>query len=544
MPIKETLTQTRSSHLGALESTDDLFQPVPCTDSGLSLRLRLYQQLATDGVFDAWTEFDRVLGVAPTGSGKTVIFAHIAARRLEAGPVLILAHRDELLEQARDKIDRSVGICADLEKAETRASLASQIVVGSVQTLCRSQRLNRFPLTHFKTVIVDETHRILAASYLRILEHFGAAKVLGVTATPDRGDKRSLSRFYEAVAFEINLTDLIRDKWLCPIRIKTVPLTIDISRVGMRGGDYSDEELAEALEPVLRELAQAIKEHAAFRKSLIFLPLVRTAYQLAQILREVGLAAEAIHGESPDRKEILDRFRRGETRVLCNAMLLTEGYDNPSIDCVIPLRPTTIRSLYSQLVGRGTRIHPGKENLLILDFLWQSREHNLIRPAALIAKDEVQQVEIEAQLGRAAGDLLAAESYAQDEREAALKARLDERRAERGTEIDILALAGQWQAPDLLNYAPTFDWERREPTAKQQGILHRNGVDPALIRDRGHAAALISALFAHLEREPASIKQKRYLHFLGHPNPWGLTKREAARWISTHKTLTRRGVNY
>jgi len=401
-------------------------------------QLRDYQEQAVAAVLSKWESFDRLLGVAPTGSGKTVIFGHVAQERIHAGPVLVLAHREELIQQAADKIARVTGLSADLEQAENRADLRSDIIVTSVQTLSRRNRLERFPQDHFSTVVVDEAHHTLADSYLRILTHFEAAKVLGVSATPDRGDRRSLSRYYEDIAFEISLTDLIRVGWLCPIKVKTVPLPIDISRVAMRAGDYSDEELATALEPVLEQLAQAVKEHAAERKSLVFLPLVRTAYQFSEILRSNGLSAEAIHGESALRKEILVRFESGQTQILCNAMLLTEGYDCPSIDCVVCLRPTTIRSLFAQQVGRGTRIYPGKQYLLLLDFLWLSREHNLVRSAALIAKDEVQQSEIEAQLERADGDLLEAEGLASAEREAVLKARLDERRHEKGNEVDLL----------------------------------------------------------------------------------------------------------
>jgi superfamily II DNA/RNA helicase len=304
----------------------------------------------------------------------------------------------------------------------------------------------------------------------------------------------------------------------------------------MRGGDYSEEELAIALEPLLQELAEAIRINVAERKTLIFLPLVRASYQFADILQQHGLAAEAICGESTDRKEILKRFASGETRVPCNAMLLTEGYDEPSIDCVICLRPTTIRSLYAQMVGRGTRIHPGKENLLLLDFLRLSREHNLSGPTSLIAKDEMHQAEIEAQLAGADGDLLQAESNAQLKREAALKRRLDRQRHAQGSEVDLLELAARWQAPDIIGYSPTFRWERQPLTEKQIAILHRNGVDLTLIQNRGHASVILSSLFAFKEREPATEKQKNYCSWLGHPNPWALTKREAGRWIEQRKT--------
>jgi superfamily II DNA or RNA helicase len=502
------------------------------------VNLRSYQQQAVDSVLAKWREFRRLLGVSPTGSGKTLIFAFIAWMRLQFGPVLILAHRDELIDQTIRKIYDACGLTAAKEKAELRASLQDQVVGASVQTLCRRDRLLRYPLNHFRTGIIDEAHRTLGNSYLEILERFPEANILGVTATPDRGDQRSLSTFYEGLAFEFLLTDMIRAGWLCPIKVKTVPLEIDISKVGIRAGDYSEEEAAQAIEPVFHELAAAIKEYAFDRKTLVFLPLVDTAYRFAAILREHGLVAEAICGDSSDRKEILARFTSGETRILCNAMLLTEGYDEPSIDCVICLRPTTIRAFYSQAIGRGTRIHPRKKNLLLLDFLWLSRQHNLVKPASLIAKDQVQQAEIEAQLAHVDGDLLGAEGAVQAERESALKRRLDRQREHEGSEIDLLELAARWQAPDIIGYAPTFGWERKPLSDKQVAILQRNGVNLALVQDRGHASVILSSLFSYQEREPATQKQKLFCRYHGHPNPGNLTKHEAARWIGQHKART------
>jgi superfamily II DNA or RNA helicase len=499
------------------------------------MMLRPYQQKSIDSVLQKWSEFDRLLGVAPTGSGKTIKFAHIASARAQTGRVLILAHRDELIDQARGKLFAACALLTSKEKAEDYADLDAGVVVGSVQTLSRNSRLQRFATDHFRTVIVDEAHHTLAESYLRILSHFGAAKVLGVTATPDRGDRQSLGRYYEDIALDISMLDLIKDRWLCPIRIKTVPLQIDISAVGMRGGDYSEEELAQTIEPMLHELAEAICMHVAERKTLIFTPLVRTADQFAAILRAHGLAAESICGESPDRKEMLSRFASGQTGVLCNAMLLTEGYDEPSIDCVISLRPTTIRSLFAQQVGRGTRIHPGKENLLLLDFLWLSRVHDLVGPASLIAKDEAEAEEIRSHLRTTNGDLVAAESAMKREREAALARKLVARRDQKGSEVDLLELAQRWHAPDIIDYSPSFRWERQPLSAKQIAVLTYNGINLALVRNRGHASVILSSLFAFKEREPATEKQKWFCHYHGHPNPWNLTKREAARWIQQRK---------
>ncbi len=159
----------------------------------------------------------------------------------------------------------------------------------------------------------------------------------------------------------------------------------------------------------------------------------------------------------------------------------------------------------------------------------------MVKAPSLIAKDRQEQAEIEAQLERSGGDLLTAESLAQDEREAALKRRLDERRREKGSEIDLLELANRCHAPDILDYRPNFDWERKAFSEKQGAILQRNGVDLRLVQNRGHAAVLLTSLFAYLEAEPATQKQRRYCHFLGHPDPWRLTKRAASRWIAEHK---------
>jgi superfamily II DNA or RNA helicase len=499
------------------------------------MTLRPYQQTSVDEVLTKWGEFNRLLGVAPTGSGKTIVFANLAHTRSRTGRVLILGHRDELIDQSRDKLVKACGILSSKEKASDYADLDARVVVASVQTLSRNHRLQRFARDHFSTIVIDEAHHCLSPSYQRILQHFSVAKVLGVTATPDRGDRQSLARFYDDVAFEITLTDMIVGGFLCPIKIKTVPLKIDISAVGMRAGDYSDDELATALEPVLHELAAAIVQHARDRKTLVFLPLVRTSYQFAEILRAHGLAAESICGESTDRKEILSRFTTGETRFLCNALLLTEGYDEPSIDCVVCLRPTTIRAFYAQMVGRGTRINPGKENLLLLDFLWLSREHNLVKPVSLIARDDQHAVEIEAALAGADGDLIRAETNAKVAREAALKQRLERQRERDGDDVDLLELAQRFRAPEIVDYKPTFRWERKEATDRQIEILRRNGINVALVRDRGHASIILSNLFDFKEREPATEKQKNFCRYLGHPNPQNLTKREAGRWIQQRK---------
>jgi len=190
-------------------STETLLGPV----AG-SIILRPYQLEAIKAIFRKWLEYDRLLTVWPTGAGKTIGFANVTLRRISEGPVLILAHRDELIDQAVNKLYLAVGIQADKEKAESYAALLASVVVGSVRTLSRRTRLERFSPGHFKTVIVDEAHHILSESYQRIVRYFAAAKVLGITATPDRGDAQGLGQYFEDIAHEVSLVDLIQGGYL------------------------------------------------------------------------------------------------------------------------------------------------------------------------------------------------------------------------------------------------------------------------------------------------------------------------------------------
>jgi superfamily II DNA or RNA helicase len=498
--------------------------------------LRPYQAEAVEKVFASWAQFDRTLGIAPTGSGKTIKFAHVAERRLEEGRVLILAHRDELLDQAIDKLHQARGLAASKEKAADRADHDAGVVVASVQTLSRTNRLERFGADHFHTVVVDEAHHVLASSYQKILRRFETAKVLGVSATPDRGDMRSLANYFEDVAFQIGLVDLIEDGYLCRVKVQTVPLRIDISQVSTRAGDFSDEELAIALEPVLEEAAEAIVNHASERKTLVFVPLVRIAAQFASILQDHGVSAEMVSGACTDRAEKLLRFRIGETRMLINAMLLTEGYDEPSIDCVVPLRPTKIRSLYAQMVGRGMRVHLGKENLLILDFLWLSRQHNIVRPLDLVGQDENEREAIAAVLEESDGDLVTALSLS---KERALAKQIAAQRKLKGETVDLLNLIDvcvAYKSPELEDYAPTMHWHSRTPTDKQLDFLRRRRIDIRAVRGRGHASAMIDAIIRHEETLPATAKQLGYLRFLGYRGDIrGLSKPEAGRIITQLK---------
>jgi superfamily II DNA or RNA helicase len=478
--------------------------------------LRPYQTEAVEAVVDGFRDWTKQLVVAPTGSGKTVMFCEVA-RRYPRERCLVIAHRDELLTQAQEKL-AAAGLDSELEKAESRASGDAPVVVASIQTLARRRPAGG----QFGFIVVGEAHHVLAESYQRVLGGFNGAKVLGVTATPDRGDKKDLGTFFENIAHEISLVELIKDGFLSRIRVKTIPLQIDISGVHSVAGDYDAGELGHALEPYLETIADKVAAEFSDRKTLAFLPLRRLSEDFVDLLRARGVPAEHVDGESSDRRDIRERFRSGETRFVSNAMLWTEGFDEPSIDCVLPLRPTRIRSLYAQQVGRGTRVFPGKDHLLILDFLWLTSRHNLVRPSALVAHDEVEAAAISG--GKADGDLLeAVETYRDDvleERKKALAAELHANRARKAAEFDLLEFSVGVKDDELLSFEPTMRWHRDAATDPQKAALERAGINPAGIQSKGQASAILDRLVKRREQGLATFKQARLLARKGHADAY------------------------
>ena len=485
------------------------------------MNLRPYQQDAIHAIEQGWNQFTKQLLVLPTGAGKTVCFSALAARRWQRGErSLILAHREELIEQAVLKLKAATGIVADVEKAERWASLSAPVVVASVQTL-RGERLARWPRNHFAQVIADEAHHSISASWQQVLNHFdGEADVLGVTATPDRGDKRNLGGYYENVAYEIGLFDLIGQGYLSRIVIKSVPLEIDLSKVTQSTGDYDATALGDALTPYLGAIARAIREHAGFpRRTLAFLPLIKTSLDFVDACRQEGLIAAHVDGYSEDRDVILKRFAGGEFDLLSNAMLLTEGYDDPGIDCIVCLRPTRSRSLYSQIVGRGTRICDGKENLLLLDFLWSHQRMNLIRPAHLVSgcDDEAEVITklAENDGGRGELDLEALATDAAEQRHESLRKKLEANRKKKGKTVDAEEWCLKMGAKEMVDYEPVMKWEHGQITDKQSYALKRAGIDVATVKGKGHASKLLDVYFRSQKLTLASDAQRSKMRQMG-----------------------------
>lgn len=409
------------------------------------MELRPYQQEAKEAVFEQWENgARRALLVLPTGCGKTIVFAKITEECVRHGDrVLILAHRGELLEQAADKIHKATGLGCAVEKAEESCQGSwFRIVVGSVQTMMREKRLGRFPADYFNTIIIDEAHHCISDSYQRVLQHFPEAHVLGVTATPDRGDMRNLGQYFETLAYEYTLPKAIKEGYLCPIKALTIPLKIDMSSVSVQAGDFKAGDISTALDPYLERIAQEMGKYCRDKKTVVFLPLVKTSQKFRDILNGHGFQAAEVNGDSQDRSEVLEAFEKGNYNVLCNSMLLTEGWDCPSVDCVVVLRPTKVRSLYCQMVGRGTRLSPGKDHLLLLDFLWHTERHELCHPASLICQDEevARQMTKNIEEAGCPVDIEEAEKTAAEDvvaqREEALAKQLDEMKRRKGRLVD------------------------------------------------------------------------------------------------------------
>ena len=499
--------------------------------------LRPYQQQARDRIHAEWDAgHTRTLLVLPTGTGKTIVFASVAADQVRAGDrVLILAHRGELLEQAADKLQRSTGLVSAVEKAEsTCLDIWFRVVVGSVQTLQRTARLERFPQDYFGTIIIDEAHHAITDGYRRILDYFSGAKVLGVTATPDRGDMRNLGEVFDSLAFEYKLTDAIKEGYLCKIMAQTIPLQLDITSVTMSGGDYAVGDLGTALDPYLEQIAAEMARRCKSRKTVVFLPLIKTSQKFRDLLNAHGFRAAEVNGQSDDRRQVLADFDAGKYNVLCNSMLLTEGWDCPSVDCVVVLRPTKVRSLYSQMVGRGTRLSPGKTDLLLLDFLWMTDKHELCRPADLVCEDRAvarQMTETLAETGCPEDIEEAAAQASEDvvtQREEALAKQLEEQRRKKAKLVDPLQYEMSIQAEDLAGYVPAFGWEAGPPSEQQTAALEKLGILPDAVESAGKAALLLDRLNKRRDEGLTTPKQIRCLEKYGfqHVGTWSF---EAAR---------------
>lgn len=379
MPAQLSLLEPFQPPAPRLSKPRDVAPVVANVNSGRTLRP--YQEQAVAAAIKEIQEVRSTLIVMPTGSGKTVVMTELAKQR-NSDRVLVLAHRDELLQQARERFRRDTGDRVGLDKAGDFAG-DERIVVGSIQTVSTMDRLQRFDPKRFDLVMVDEAHHAPATTYRRVLDYFGEAKVVGVTATPDRADEKAMGQIFDSVAYLYEIEDAIRDGWLCDVRCSRIEIAgLDLSSVKTVAGDLNQGDLdaVMAIEEVLLGVADATMREAGDRRTLLFTTSVANADRLAEIMnRHRQGCAMAVNGktEIDQRRAILQGHQLGDYQFLVNCAIATEGYDDPGISCVAIARPTKSRALYTQMAGRGLRILNGKADCLILDFCGNSGRHKL-----------------------------------------------------------------------------------------------------------------------------------------------------------------------
>ena len=342
--------------------------------------LRPYQREAIEAVLEARRSGSRRLLVClPTGAGKTVIFSHLA--QLARRQVLVLAHREELLSQARAKLQQALQGTAvvALERAAERGAHDAKVLVCSIRSLHEQRLAEVIRGRNVGLVIYDECHHAAAEDNLRVLRQIGVFEpgwpgtLLGFTATTARGDGKGLDEVFERIVYSRTLPDLIDAGYLSKLRGFRISTAADLTRLSAAGADFRDEELACAVDIEERNalVARSIQELARDRRTIAFCVTVNHARNLCRSLNVLGVPAGVVHGEMPSeqRARALADFRAGTTHVLCNVAVLTEGFDDPGVSCIAMARPTRSEGLYAQCVGRGTRQSPGKKDCLILDFV-------------------------------------------------------------------------------------------------------------------------------------------------------------------------------
>lgn len=527
------------------------------------MKLRDYQEAAVEGVFREFAEHGSTLAVLPTGLGKTVLFAEVIRRMHESGTrAMVLAHREELITQAADKIRRVTGLDAQVEMGEQKVQdmfgAMPPVVVSTVQTHCAggdgAGRMSKFAPDDFGLVVIDEAHHATSATYRRCVDWYRQnpkCRVLGVTATPDRADEEALGQVFESVAYEYGVLDAINGGWLVPIEQQMVTVgTLDFSGVRTTAGDLNQGDLAEVMEDEcnLQGVAAPTVEICGDRRAIVFAATVQQAERLAEILNRYRPDRAAWVCGKTDREErrrTLADFRSGRIQYVVNVGVLTEGFDDAGVEVVVMARPTKSRALYAQMAGRGTRPAEDlagtlgdlggaaercaairasrKPKCLIVDFAGNAGRHKLCCSADILGGSVSDEVTAEvARRVRESGnpvdvaeelERVRKEMAERKRREAAKRAHLRARAQFLVTKIDPF---DQW---DLTPVAER-GWDRgRKFSPKQsQVLLDRIGVDPAKI-PYSQGKQLLDEYFRRIQCGLASLKQAALLKKRGFSMP-------------------------
>jgi len=522
------------------------------------MNLRPYQAEASDAIFAEWQEHDSTLVVLPTGGGKTVLFADVI-RRVFPRRALVLAHREELIFQARDKIQRVTGLRADVEMGEYRAEDGlfgvARVVVSTIQTQCSGGdgggRMAKFDPARFGVLIIDEAHHATSPSYRRVIDYYRtnpALKVLGVTATPDRADEAALGQVFQSVAFDYEVLDAIHDGWLVPIEQQMVHVEgLDYSSIRTTAGDLNGGDLAAVLEGEknLQQMASASLAIIGQRRALMFTASVKAAETMAEIFNRhrAGMAGWVCgKTDREERRRVLAEFAAGKIQVVCNCGVLTEGFDDPGVEVVIMGRPTKSRSLYSQMVGRSTRPLPGvvdgpetpeerkaaiaasgKPSCLVVDFVGNAGKHKLVTSADILG-GKVSEAALElalTQVRKAGGPVNMTEAL--DEAEEEIKQQREQARLAEAARRSRLVATARFttQAVDpfdvlALDPVKARGWDQdRQLSEKQRSLLAKQGINPEGM-SFSQGKQLIAEIFRRWDGKLCSFKQAKLLHKYGY----------------------------
>ncbi len=529
--------------------------------SDFTVERRDYQLTAKLAVTDGWGGHRKQLLDMATGTGKTTVFGMVAKDEVDkGGRVLVLAHRDKLVFQAAGRIAGEMRLEVGVEKAGNHAALTDPVVVASIQSMT-PERLARWPRDHFSLVVADESHHTLATSWMRVLNHFdGHAKVLGVTATPDLAGRRQLGEYYEKVAYRYQITQAVRDGWLVPLVMKSIPLEIDLR--GLRpgrtanGSDFTDGQLHDRMVPVIDALAKQICTLAFNRKTIAFVPTIECSELLANGVNRYGLKGIFVSGDTErgHDERTTDFINSGSGTVLCNAALYAEGADFPDVDCIVFGRCTRSRKFYAQQAGRGTRTLPGvtsgqdgpllrkraiaqsaKPDCLLLDPLWISDRLDLCQPYDLVTTKPEVRARMEAMAGQ--DDLVGMEEMATRDMIEALATEARKQARKEARTIDPLTWAAIVGDEDLATWEPETAFESKPPTPDQMKWLAGQHIDTSKVRFYGQASLLMSRMLARYRFKLATAKQIEFLRVLGVPrkSAANLNQKEASEMIARQK---------
>jgi superfamily II DNA or RNA helicase len=539
------------------------------------MNLRPYQRDAVNAVEKEWQTNRSTLLVLPTGTGKTVVFSEII-RRSFPRRALVLAHREELVFQARDRIRAMTGWRVDVEMGEARAEMACmfggpRVVVSTIQTQASGGdgggRMTRFDPRLFGVVVVDEGHHSTSSSYRRVLDWYAKGnpelRILGVTATPDRADEEALGQVYETVALDYEIQDAIRDGWLVPVTQQMVHVEgLDFSACRTTAGDLNGADLAKVMEyeENLHRIVAPSVEIIGDKQTLVFASSVSHAERICELFNRhrAGMSAWVCgKTDRDDRRRILGDFSGGRVQVVCNCGVLTEGFDNPGVEVVIMARPTKSRSLYAQMAGRATRPSNSishslnehdapearralieasdKPTCLVVDFVGNSGRHKLMTSVDVLGGRCTEDIRAMAMKKLGSGKPMRVDeaiSEAEEERQAE-ELRKQERETARRARLTARAkYTAQSVNPfDVFDVKPVAErgWDRGKRLSDgQANLLRKQGIDPDAL-PYGQARQILNELFRRWDSGMCSFAQAKLLQKRGLAT--NVTRDEAKRMI-------------